>query len=216
MIRFRSVVHVLVAVFMGTHALSAQVLALGVKGGIRTTGDLTGDAISESKRYIVGPMFELRLPFGFGAEVDALYSRFGYTTTSQNLGGIFTDRERANSWEFPILLKYRLPGLIVHPYAEAGYAPRTISGSGSFSSTVLNLLNGGSTHMQGSLSTPYEVSHGVVIGAGIEAGLPKFRIAPEIRYTHWSNTPVNITGSQGYFVQSAQNQFDLLVGITWH
>jgi hypothetical protein len=40
----------------------AQKVAVGVEGGVRTTGDVSGSLTVESKRYIVGPRAEIRLP----------------------------------------------------------------------------------------------------------------------------------------------------------
>ena len=37
-------------------------------GGASLTDDTTAPATGESKRYIVGPMIELRLPFGFAGK----------------------------------------------------------------------------------------------------------------------------------------------------
>jgi|SRR5579871_1882860 len=203
-------------VLLGCQAVSAQQFGFGVTGGVRTTDDITGQASSESRRYTIGPTVELGLPLGFGVEVDALYRRFGYTSSASFLGGYFTDRERANSWEFPILVKHRLPGIVVHPFAEIGYAPRVMSGSGTSDATLINLQTSAATHTNSHSSTHYDSSHGVVIGAGIEMRLAKLHLSPEIRYTRWSNTPVNAFGSQGYFLQSTQNQVDTLLGVTWH
>lgn len=50
---------------------------------------------STGGRFVLGPTVELRLPFGLGIEVDALYRSVKYPSSS--------------SWEFPILAKYRLP-----------------------------------------------------------------------------------------------------------
>lgn len=109
--------------------ISAQLFSYGVKGGIRTIDVTTGAVSSESKRYIVGPMLDVRLPFGIGVEVDALYQRFGFTSQFQNSGASDITRERANAWEFPVIAKYRLSTPLLHPYASIGYAPRIISGS---------------------------------------------------------------------------------------
>src|ERR1700687_3368158 len=101
---------------LSTFLCFGQSFSVGVKGGIRATDDLSGDATSESKRYVVGPAVEIALPLNLGIEFDALYRRGGYRSSFGNFAGSFTDRERANSWEFPILLKYRVPVPIIQPY----------------------------------------------------------------------------------------------------
>src|SRR6476661_3389813 len=87
----------------------SQPVSVGLKAAARVTSDVDGDAASESKLYLVGPMVDVALPYHFSFEADALYSRFGYTSTTYGLlGDSFTERVRANSWEFPLLAKYRL------------------------------------------------------------------------------------------------------------
>ena len=44
------------------------------------------------------------------------------------VAGIRRSRERADSWQFPLLLKYRIPLPVVKPYVEAGWAHRRIRG----------------------------------------------------------------------------------------
>src|ERR1019366_2736403 len=111
-------------------ACFGQSLSVGAIGGVRGTDDLTGaGATSVSKRYVVGPALEIGLPLGFGVEVDALYRREGYQTGWGNFAYSVVSGERANSWEFPMLLKYHLPFPKIKPFLEAGIAPRTIRGT---------------------------------------------------------------------------------------
>lgn len=204
------------AVFFLTSSLCiAQSVTIGIKGGIRATGDVTGDATSESKRYIVGPMIEAGLPLGFSVEFDALYHRHGYRTAFANFAGSTFSRERANSWEFPILLKYRLPFPLVKPYVAGGYAPRTIHGSIDTAGFTVNLQNGQATFGSGSMKTGWGASGGPVAAIGVQLNLGPVRLSPEFRYTHWNGATIGVVGPQGYAFQSAQNQVDLLLGIGW-
>ncbi len=185
--------------------------AWGVKGGARATDDfLSGSATSESKRYVVGPMVEARLPRRLGVEVNALYRRFGYRTGRSDIFGSFAERNRGNSWEFPMLLKYRFGGRL---YASGGYAPRTINGSGV--TDIVEVDFAGDRRLR-TLRTDFDlVSHGGVVGAGIELGSERLRFCPELRYTRWKDKIIDLQGSRGFMVQSNQNQIDLLLGITW-
>src|SRR5581483_5340024 len=103
-------------------SLQAQLVTVGVKGGVPLTGDLDSvAATSESKPYVVGPMITVGLPAGFRIEVDALYRRVAYRTSGADiLGGSFTERDTGNSWEFPILARKSLFKLL---YVGAGIAP---------------------------------------------------------------------------------------------
>ena len=186
-------------------ACYGQSLLLGVTGGARLTGDIAGNATTESKKCLLGPRVELQLPFGLGVEFDALYSREGYSTPYQS------ESERANSWEFPILLKYRLAVPVVKPYVEAGYAPRVINGS-------INGITPGEcaplciAPYPFHTTTDWSASQGLVLGGGVEIGVRSLRVSPELRFTRWNNAAIDVAA--GGF-HSTQDQVDLLVGIAW-
>jgi hypothetical protein len=195
--------------FLLAGILPAQPFTFGVKGGVRLTTDLDNyDATSESKRYVVGPMATFGLPLGFRIEVDALYRRVGYRTAFGNIFGSFTERDRGNSWEFPIVLRH---GLTHGLYAGAGYAPRMINGSGHVNAVETLPFGFQSENVPGS----WDVTHGVVGTAGIEKRMGPLRIAPEVRYTFWTRPSITVYGPQGYLLQTSQHQVDLLVGIAF-
>ena len=58
-------------------------------------------------------------------------------------------------------------------------------------------------------------THGVTAGGGLRFRVGFLRVSPEIRYTRWSGSSFQEAGSFGSFVQSKQNQLDLLVGLTF-
>ena len=168
---------------------------------MRATNDLTGEAAtSVSGRYVLGPKLDIGLPFGLGFEVAALYRRQGYQASSFYSGQF---DEHANSWEFPMLLKYKLPFPRIKPFLEAGYAPRVING------TVHYYTNGTTD------DTDYPTSEGIVVGGGVQFGIGRLRLAPAVRYTHWNNTPVVVYFGNGPQSQTTQNQADILLGISW-
>jgi hypothetical protein len=199
-------------------ACLAQPVTIGVKGGIRATDDISSNGLfataSESKRYVVGPMLELGLPFGLAVEVDALYRREGYRTTFGNFAGTSFSRETANSWEFPLLLKYKLPLPVAKPYVVAGYAPQVINGQINSNGFSIDVGTGVQTFFTSHTGTNWDVSHGLVVGGGIQFGIGALRLSPEVRYTYWNNASINVFFSDFMF-HSAQNQVDVLVGIGW-
>lgn len=185
--------------------LCAQKLEWGARVGAPFTSVLTaGNSYSEQTTPLtVGPTAELLLPFGLGLEVDALYRRFSYNRTS---GQFASTGVRSNSWEFPLLVKYRAPGVFVRPFADGGLSFRTLQGLTQFGSS---LLPGGD---------PAELrnnsSRGLVLGAGLEVHLPFVRLSPELRFTHWGSKAFQSLDN-GASLSSRQNQLDLLVGITF-
>ncbi len=206
------------ALLLTVQACLGQSLSLGVKAGGRLTDDMSsiGAATSESKRYIVGPTLELGLPLGLSVEVDALYQRQGYQSGFSSFAGSSTDWVRANAWEVPVLAKYRLPVPFFKPYVEAGIAPRLMSGA-SISSiySSVDIPTGAVTYGQSHGAANWPNSVGTVLGAGVQFGFRSLRLAPEVRYTRWNSTPINESGPYGYSFHSAQNQVDLLLGISW-
>ena len=192
---------------LSSAAAYSQPFGFGVKGGVPLTDFLDATSqttpslsfVAKTDRYVVGPMAELRLPFGLGIEVNALYRHYGYDTS-----GAVTGVTTTGAWEFPLLAKYKFKAPLVRPYIEAGVAWDKLSGLKQAISSAV------------STSTPRElqkdVTRGVVFGGGIEVKLLVIHIAPEIRFTRWNDRhfldPAGI-------LKSNLNQGEFLVGISF-
>src|SRR5450631_3909309 len=123
---------------LSAHFALAQPLTVGVEGGLRTTGDVSGTLTPESKRYIIGPKVEVRLPWRLSFEFDALYRDVGFTGYAGSCCGSSITRERDRSWEFPMIVKYHFRSVArLHPFAGGGYAPRIVHGSDVSSGSFL-------------------------------------------------------------------------------
>lgn len=210
---------ILTLVFLGGSSAMAQQVGLGVEGGIRTTDDISGTLTPESKRYIVGPKVDIRLPLRLSLEADALYRRFGYTLYSNGVLASSITRERANSWEFPMLVKYRFPIPRLNPFVGIGYAPRIIHGTDVSSGFFLSGMSPNPlTYYFNQRSTvSYPLTHGTVASAGVDLATGRVRVSPEVRYVHWSTAFLNGSspdGSSRAFTQ--QDEFFVMLGISWH
>jgi hypothetical protein len=191
--------------------LPAQQVEVGVVGGIRTTDDFSGSVSSESKRYIVGPAVDVRLPKRFSVEADALYQRFGFTGLyGYGIGNYGIVRERTNSWEFPVILKYRLPIRLVHPFAGIGYAPRIVNGA-----DVASGAHGFTPFYNEHTTANYPVTHGLVLSGGVSLGAGHFQFTPEVRYTYWTAPYLDQFLSHPCCGASNQNEVSVLLGIRW-
>lgn len=92
-------------------SLSAQHLdfgfGVGAKGGLNTVdvikSSLPGGTPAPSN-YIIGPVVEMRLPFGFAFEADGLYTR----------------KNEYTFWEVPYMAKFRFPIPLIKPFVVAG------------------------------------------------------------------------------------------------
>ncbi len=142
----------------------AQPFSAGFKLGAPVTDAFHDSSrfLGDNKRFIFGPTAEVRLPFGFGIEVDALYRRYQYST----LGGLGVNPFKSGAWEFPVLAKIRGGLPLVKPYAVGGLVFHRLSTN---SSEVLHRNN-----------------VGVAVGGGLQVNVLMLKISPEIRYTRWT------------------------------
>ena len=201
----------------------AQPVSFGFKGGIPMTDAVEGNfgGSSEARRYTVGLMAELRLPASFAFEADGLYKRTGYRA-SQSPAFIQTimSQVRAHSWEFPLLLKYYLPlAPMARPFIGGGYVIRHLSRVQG-SAHIFGVTSGG-FGIDATLSVPASMvigedpTHGIAVGAGLRLRAGWLYVAPEVRYTRWGGRPFGDQGPRGFFLQSSQNQVEVLVGLTF-
>lgn len=206
---------------------SAQSIAIGAIGGGRVTDDVTSfntleaNVVTgarafrlESRFYDVGSTIEIGLPHGLSIEFDALYHRQGFFSTFYHDTLYYTDGERDNIWEFPLVLKYKLRWSAVNPFVEAGVAPRTMSGRyiGTFQYDLATLGPPATT----SGSENYGPSVGFVAGGGLQFTVGRLGVAPQVRYTRWFTRPVSgLAGDISGTFSSNLNQADVLVRISW-
>jgi hypothetical protein len=125
-------------------------------------------------RFILGGMLEVQLPGDFAVEAEVLYRPLpgvSINTIFPASGPAVTQRYNlpaANTWEFPVMLKWNLPSLLiwgpVRPFLEGGPAFRT------------------SQDDLGAQPSQFGVTAGM--GAAIQFG--NLRVAPTIRYTRWN------------------------------
>jgi len=129
-------------------------------------GLTTFDLFSDTRSFIAGISVELDFGKRFSLEGNALHRtlhlrrRFILPDGSRQDAG----RLSVNTWEFPVLLKYRLPAVgMARPFVEAGPAFRTRHNP-----------------------APTEPSQiGAAAGLGMEFAAGRFRISPALRYTRW-------------------------------
>jgi opacity protein-like surface antigen len=182
----------------------AQSVGFGVKVGAPLTDALNaangnGTLANNATRFTIGPMVELRLPFGVGVEADLLYKRVNGVYTQPEVSAGVT----ANSFEIPVLLKYRFPFPIVKPYVEAGPSFRKFA-------NVNHLLSGSSIQFASDKG-----GAGLTFGAGVEVKLLLIRVSPELRYTHWGSRAFSASALGTDVLHANQNQAEFLVGISF-
>jgi opacity protein-like surface antigen len=204
------------AVFVLSGSAFAQLLpvSVGVKGGVpltdafSTVSDATRGYFSTTRRYIVGPSVELNLPAGFGVEFDALYTRLNF---SQNLLAAAVATTTSNSWEFPLLLKYKFSSKgPIRPFVDAGASFRHITGVKQITSFI---TGSGSTQTTNPSEFRDPNATGFVIGGGVDLKLILVKVSPEIRFTHWGTE--NFASGVAGLLHTNRNQGQFLVGISF-
>jgi hypothetical protein len=117
----------------------SQRVTLGFVGGVPITDwfNINGSNISVLPRSSTYSSADVRYTFGPSAEfhfghivfeVDGLYKRINYATSSPLTGGGFYDENvKANWWEVPGLFKFNMHLGHVRPFFEAGAVLRHIS-----------------------------------------------------------------------------------------
>jgi hypothetical protein len=187
----------LVGLTLALHPLRAQSIGIGIKAGVPLTDVLKPGALTrpqvDTSRLAIGPVLDLRLPFGLGLEAGALYKRFNQTGQTGPNGLTVVD-QGGKSWEFPILAKVRLPGVLVRPYVEGGFSYNRLSDIVKpFETAISNPKD-----LIASIGRP-----GFVMGTGLEIGSGKLRLVPGLRWTRYSDRS---------FIPSV-NSIDFLVGL---
>ncbi len=167
----------LIPVFFLLAAAASWIGAQPVMGGLKIGAPLTdaftvannpstGSVLANANDYTLGPFVEVRLPFKFSIEGDALYRGYSFSV----LGAT----RHASSWDFPIVAKYHFLKGPVKPYVEGGLDFSHLS------------------DVTGLFSLNHNSNFGIVLGAGVQVNLLVLRLSPEIRYT--GDTLKNFTG----------------------
>jgi len=196
----------------------AQPVSFGVEGGVPITDAFdtfrgnTASYATNTHRYVVGPAFQVHLPLRLTVEVDGLYKRLGYQFNALTPTTRVTAATVANSWEFPLLVKYEiLPGPI-RPFVDIGISFRHISGVKEIRQVVSTTTGAvGVTTLTNPPEFNKATDEGLVFGGGVAFKLGPVRIGPEIRYTRWGSE--NFEDPVGSLLHTNKNQGDFLIGI---
>ena len=179
--------------------------------------------VSATRRYTLGGAAEWHLTRSFGIELDAMYHRFGYADTiSENnpANGLYdyshTEVE-GNSWDFPLMAKYRLFRGAIRPYVAAGGVLRylgpmqatsqlshSLVPGGPLSNTTLTTIETGSPEELTTRTYP-----GVTAAVGVDFGSGRIHWEPELRWTHWTSNFGGLFPSLSF----PPNQVEFLLGV---
>jgi hypothetical protein len=197
-----------VAIALAAFPAFGQRLSFGVAGGTGLSRDFrtqrytfpwegasyTEVSESRTRSLVIGPMAELGLTGNWSVEVNALHRALRYSVRSDFPGTVCGVNTFCGgdlpTWQFPVLVKYRIPLRPVKPFATLGPSFRT----------------------HGTPLGAQPSSFGITAGLGVELNAGPFYFAPTVRYTRWGadNLPfrptvrdqVEVLGGIGYRTDS--------------
>ena len=157
----------------------------------------------------------MHLPLGLSAEADLLYRNLQYNSKIEVASPpgpvqVIDARTTGQVWELPLLVKYRVPGVLFRPYLSAGLSYRRLAHFKARSASAGSPATVSVTDQPPELTGRNGV--GPTLGAGLELKVRRVRISSEIRYTRWGAS--GFKAALGGFA-SQLNQDDLLLGIAF-
>jgi hypothetical protein len=230
----RSTLLLIFALLMPASPTLAQHFTAGIKIGGQVTSTLTFDPeevpFSPSFDHVTfGPQVAVSLPQGLGLELDALHKHYAYGSDlfvmdlvrGIHLAGNYDTH--ISLWEFPLMLKWRPSRHTLFsplfPFLAAGLAQRhthVIQHTTLFNPTVPPQPQFAAVPVSGPpepLVNTWTV--GPVVGGGLEYSKRHIHVAPEIRYTHWTQPGFGSPrfGGGGFDFQTNPNQLEFLLGL---
>ena len=199
---------------------SAQPIGFGLKVGAPFTQAFNTGAsgstsyTSDTKRYVVGPQVELRLPAGLGIELDALYTKLNFSSVGGD-GQFRSERgNRRHRMGISTTLEIQIGGAsaglaAVRPFVDTGASFRRLTGI----SQVRNFITGNTQETSSPAELQDKNSTGFVIGGGVEIRALFIRISPEVRFTRWGTS--NFREGISNLLETNRNQAQFLVGISF-
>jgi hypothetical protein len=201
-----------------------QRIEVGAKVGVPVTAafetasdfhsDFGESATSATRRYTLGPSIGVQLWRRFSLESDALYKPLGFDQLVKTGGVLFAHtRTTADSWEFPVVAKFRFLSLpVVSPYVAGGVSFRHSSRVSSVMQQYVGAIPNSLTQSTGSNSATLanRSGRGGVVGVGTEIHVAFLRVSPEVRYTRWG-ADRNVDPE----LHSNENQAEVLLGVTF-
>ncbi len=164
---------------------------------------------SHTARYIMGVSGEFHLTHGLRMEVDGLYKRGGFDSSSTIGTGIGYQPTTLNWWEFPVLIKKNVSLGHFRPFVDVGATLRhisTITQTSYAAAFVSPFINDNAAELHN------RNSYGGVAGFGITFKKGPFELTPEARYTRWSNQAF-VSANGG--LRTNLDQGDVLLGISF-
>ncbi len=210
------VVRLAIALILTVGGLHAQAVTVGAIAAVPVTDTFDtgfvyrGTFTPKTVRYHVGPAIDFRLPGPFRVEIDALYQPFSLTGSSF-VGTPSQSHTSGNLWQFPALLKFRIPTPLLKPFIEAGPSVQIATNI----TEAMTVYGGPLPQTFVSHPDPYpsRAVPGIVVGGGVDFRVGHFVISPQMRYTRWISGNFDFSEEPSSYVGSHLNQIQVLLSI---
>jgi hypothetical protein len=207
----------------------AQRISPGVKVGVPLTNYFEVPSLppgtsngfsSATRRYILGGSLDLSLFRNYSLEIDALYKRIGFAArvdTFNRFTPWITSVDSINavgdSWEFPVFVK-RSFGNDKNYFLSAGGMLRYagsfhVEGFHSFSDSIARISRVDVIDDSNPRLFHKKLFPGGLVGAGVELGVGRLRVVPELRYNF---RIANIATESSRSLRFTPQQVDILLG----
>jgi hypothetical protein len=188
----------------------SQIVSFGFSVGIPLChlAGATGTSTTTTSWYTIGPALRVGLPHAIGFDAEFLYRRFGFGSVSAQ-GGAAVHRV-----ELPLLLRYAFPATALHPWLHAGLSFNRVLAVNGATLCSRGIL-GEEVYCIGDYRAAelrHRQTYGPVLGAGLDFGWGKMRLAPELRITRWVDRNF---GTRDSSLRSNLTQVELLLGIVF-
>jgi hypothetical protein len=193
--------------------LPAQELSVDIGGkiGVPVTRNIPPSVVNfgqtttaQGPRLAAAPTFTLFVDDRVAVDVEVLFRpvRYETDTTSPSISSF--DTTRATALEIPIIVSYHFGDGPVRPYAGVGLIPYEKAWGRIDAHSILHNQGDRQTHVVFTYQGFRSRTVPLIVDGGIDYDKGRWRIRPEIRYTHSE-------GSSG----RRRNQWDVLAGVSF-
>lgn len=163
---------------------------------------------ASSGRWVLGPVFELMLPWRLSVEADVLHRRVEYR--SQGPGENLTTTGRA--WTLPLMARLRLSERWVAPVVGGGLAWQRFTGLRQTGTEVPGMppRQPVAVNRKAPRELVDKTLRGYVFALGLEGNLLGPRLIPELRYTRWRTDAFRTPEGSPL---SNRHQFEFILGL---
>ncbi|MCS7314297.1 MAG: hypothetical protein NZ554_02395 [Bryobacteraceae bacterium] len=161
-----------------------------------------------SGRWVLGPVFELMLPWRLSVEADLLHRSVEYRSQGPGESLVTTGRV----WTLPLMGRLRLSDRWVAPVVGGGLVWQRFTGLKQTGTEPAGALprQPVAVHRNWPRELVNKTPRGYVFALGLEGNLLGPRFIPELRYTRWRTDAFRMPDGSAL---SGRNQFEFILGL---